>query len=157
TPHDFFSSIKLASHLFVGVTYVTMTHNEGWHFGRLGRLLERADKTSRIVDVKYFLLLPDASYVGSPYDEVQWSALLKSASAFEMYRKRYGRITPASVVEFLLLDPKFPRSVRYCVGKAERSLHAITGSPQGESTTPAEFRAEALRKDLSQARVQDII
>jgi uncharacterized alpha-E superfamily protein len=135
-----------------------MTHNEGWHFGRLGRLLERADKTSRIVDVKYFLLLPDASYVGSPYDEIHWSALLKSASAFEMYRKRYGRIAPASVVEFLLLDRKFPRSVRYCVGKAERSLHAITGrSDDDPPSTSAEALSAALRGDLSRARVADVI
>jgi uncharacterized alpha-E superfamily protein len=158
SPHDFFSAVKLASHLFVGVTYVTMTHNEGWHFGRLGRLLERADKTSRIVDVKYFLLLPDVSYVGSPFDEIHWSALLKSASAFEMYRKRYGRIAPASVVEFLLLDPKFPRSMRYCVGKAERSLHAITGLPDGATpVTSAELLAGALRADLARAHVADVI
>jgi uncharacterized alpha-E superfamily protein len=92
---------------FVGTAYVTMTHNEAWHFARLGRLLERADKTSRILDVKYFFLLPEVSDVGTAYDEVQWAALLKSASAFEMYRKRWGLIAPARVVEFLALDPKF--------------------------------------------------
>lgn len=60
------------------MNYLTMTHNEAWHFGRL---IERADKTSRIVDVKYFILLPDPSDVGTTQDEVQWTALLKSASA----------------------------------------------------------------------------
>ncbi|GAC1352319.1 MAG: alpha-E domain-containing protein [Polyangiales bacterium] len=127
SPHEFFSAVKLACHLFTGITHVTMSHNEAWHFGRLARLLERADKTSRIVDVKYFLLLPDPSYVGSAYDEIQWAALLKSASAFEMYRKRYGRISPSSVIEFLILDDEFPRSVRFCVRKAERSIAAIVG------------------------------
>src|SRR5262249_18011392 len=114
-PHDFFTAGKNACHLFVGLTYVTMTHNEGWHFARLGRLIERADKTSRMIDVKYFVLLPEPSYVGSPYDEILWAALLKSASALEMYRKRHGRIAPADVLEFLLRDPSFPRSIVHCV------------------------------------------
>src|SRR5258707_1216281 len=83
---------------------VTMSHNEAWHFIRLGTLLERADKTSRILDVKYFILLPSISDVGTPYDDVQWSAVLKSVSGFEMYRQRHGRISPDSIVEFLMLD-----------------------------------------------------
>ncbi len=62
-----------------------MSHGEGWHFGRLGQLLERADKTSRMLDVKYFLLLPSVDAVGSPIDDIQWVAVLRSASAFEMY------------------------------------------------------------------------
>jgi uncharacterized alpha-E superfamily protein len=147
-PHDFFAEIKKASHLFVGISYLTMTHNEGWHFGRLGRLLERADKTSRIVDVKYFILLPDVSDVGSTYDEVQWAALLKSASAFEMYRKRHGHIVPGKVVDFLLFDRKFPRSVSYCLRKADRSLHAITGSPTDTFDTEAERALGRLSADF---------
>ena len=82
-----FSQVKMASHRFAGVMDATMSHNEGWHFGQLGRLLERADKTTRILDVKYFLLLPSAEWVGTPLDRIQWIALLKSASAYEMYRK----------------------------------------------------------------------
>jgi uncharacterized alpha-E superfamily protein len=134
-----------------------MTHNEAWHFARLGRLVERADKTSRILDVKYFLLLRDPTDVGTPYDEIQWAALLKSASAFEMYRKHFGRITPARVVEFLLLDRKFPRSVRSCVTKAERSLHAITGTPLESSRTSAELRLGRLRSELEYAEAGEII
>ena len=63
-PQDLFAAVKMAGHLFAGVTDATMTHSEGWHFCRLGRMLERADKTSRILDVKYFLLLPTAADVG---------------------------------------------------------------------------------------------
>ncbi|MFO0661624.1 MAG: alpha-E domain-containing protein [Polyangiaceae bacterium] len=156
-PHDFFTSVKKASQLFVGITYLTMTHNEAWHFGRLGRLLERADKTSRIVDVKYFILLRDPADVGSTFDEVQWAALLKSASGFEMYRKRFGRIVPANVVDFLLFDRKFPRSVRYCLVKAERSLHAITGSTPGAFTNPAEQLLGRLRSDIEFGDVHEAI
>ena len=64
-----------------------MSHGEGWHFGRMGRLLERADKTSRILDVKYYILLSSVDLIGSPIDYIQWAALLKSASALEMYRR----------------------------------------------------------------------
>ena len=156
-PHELYQEIKLAAQTFVGVTYLTMTHNEAWHFGRLGRLLERADKTSRILDVKYYLLLPDPHDVGTPTDEIQWAALLKSASAFEMYRKRYGRIVPARVAEFLLLDRKFPRAVRYCLTKAERSLHAITESPIDMGQTSAERRLGRLRGELEYADVGEIV
>jgi uncharacterized alpha-E superfamily protein len=82
---QFFSEVKLASHLFAGVMDGTMSHNEGWHFGQVGRLLERADKTARILDVKYFILLPSIGYVGTALDDLQWIALLKSASAYEMW------------------------------------------------------------------------
>ncbi|HVJ93235.1 MAG TPA: alpha-E domain-containing protein [Labilithrix sp.] len=155
--HDFFTQVKQASHLFVGTTYLTMSHTEAWHFGRLGRLLERADKTSRILDVKYFLLLPKPTDVGGPLDALQWGALLRSASAFEMYRKRHGGITPGKVVEFLLLDPRFPRSVRYCLNKAERSLHAITDSPMGTWTNSAERELGRLNAELSYAETKEIL
>jgi uncharacterized alpha-E superfamily protein len=156
-PHDFYTQIKRAAQTYLGVSYVTMTHNEAWHFARMARLIERADKTSRILDVKYFLLLPDPGDVGSPYDEIQWAALLKSASAFEMYRKRWGPITPTRVIEFLLLDPKFPRSTRYCVTKAERSLHAITGRPLDTADTLAEQRLGRLRSELEYGDVTEIV
>lgn len=156
-PHDFYDHVKLAAQQFVGTAYVTMTHNEAWHFARLGRLLERADKTSRILDVKYFILLPDVSDVGTAYDEVQWAALLKSASAFEMYRKRWGLIAPARVVEFLALDPKFPRSMRYCVTKAERSLHAITGNQLSTATSSAERALGRLRAELEFTDAEELL
>jgi uncharacterized alpha-E superfamily protein len=156
-PHDFFTAVKQASHLFVGITYLTMTHNEAWHFGRLGRLIERADMTSRILDVKYYILLPEAALVGSTTDELQWVALLKSASAFEMYRKRHGGITPDKVVDFLMLSRRFPRSVRYCLSKAERSLHAITGAAAGTWTTRAERELGKLNAELAYAATNEII
>jgi uncharacterized alpha-E superfamily protein len=122
----------------------------------MGRFLERADKTSRILDVKYFVLLPDVSYVGTPLDYIQWNALLRSASAFEMYRKRYGRIDPSRVVEFLLLDGEFPRAVRFCVARAEESLRAITGSPMGSYGDIAEQELGRLRAELDFADVDSI-
>src|SRR5207253_1284743 len=90
---DFFSEVMSASHQFLGTLYATMSHNEGWHFCRLGRLIERADKTSRILDTKYYLLLPSIDAVGTPYDDIMWAAVLRSTSALEMYRKRFQQIS----------------------------------------------------------------
>jgi uncharacterized alpha-E superfamily protein len=126
---EFFHEVKLSSHLFTGITDATMTHGAAWHFSQIGRMLERADKTSRIVDMKYYMLLRSPEEVGTPIDHIQWAAVLRSASAFEMYCKRPDRISPAGVVEFLMLDPEFPRSVRFCLKSARDSLQLITGTP----------------------------
>ncbi len=156
-PQELFAQVKMASQLFAGVTDATMTHNEGWHFCRLARKLERADKTSRILDVKYFLLLPDVHDIGTAVDDVQWAAVLRSASAFEMYRKRHGRIAPNRIVEFLLLDKEFPRAVHNCLNSARESEHAISGTPMGMFRNPAEQLLGALCSELAYAQVDAII
>ncbi|HZN58044.1 MAG TPA: alpha-E domain-containing protein [Planctomycetota bacterium] len=157
SPHDFFTDVKMASHLFAGVTSATMSHGEGWHFCRLGGLIERADKTTRILDVKYFYLLPAVSYVGTPFDNIQWSAVLRSASALEMYRQRHGTISPEKVAEFLILDREFPRSVHFCLIKAEQSLHSITGTHLGTFRNAAEQRLGQVCSELAYARIEDVI
>lgn len=156
-PQELFASVKMASHQFAGVTDATMTHGEGWHFCQLGRMLERADKTSRIVDVKYFLLLPTLEDVGTTVDDMQWAAVLRSASAFEMYHKRHGRISPTRIVEFLLLDREFPRAVQYCLMAARRSVHAISGTPTGMFRNSVEHVLGALCSELAYAQIDDII
>lgn len=156
-PHDFYTDIKMASHLFKGITDATMSHNEAWHFGRIGRLVERADKTSRILDVKYYILLPEIEDVGTPYDNIQWAALLKSASALEMYRKRHGLISPARVADFLILDREFSRAMLFCLSRAQESLRHITGSSENSYRNPAEQWMGRLVADLSYAHIQDII
>jgi uncharacterized alpha-E superfamily protein len=156
-PYDFLERVKRSSHQVIGVTGVTLSHGEAWNFALLGRQLERADKTSRILDVKYFILLPDASHVGSTVDIVQWSALLESSSALHMYRKRYGRILPKNVVEFLILDRHFPRSMRFSLNEAEQCLHAITGVPIGMFATRAEQLMGMLNARLNYSHAQEII
>jgi uncharacterized alpha-E superfamily protein len=156
-PQDLCTSVKLGAQMFAGVTDATMTHGEGWHFCRLGRKLERADKTSRILDVKYFLLLPTVHDIGTTVDDVQWAAVLRSASAFEMYHKRHGRIAPARIVEFLLLDREFPRAIHYCLMAARESVHAISGTPAGMFRSPVERVLGLLCSDLAYAEIDDII
>lgn len=157
TPNEFFQHIKMSSHLFTGITDATMSHGEGWHFAHLGRMLERADKTSRILDVKYFTLLPSIEDVGTPIDDLQWSAVLRSVSGFEMYRKRHHGITPKQIAGFLILDRLFPRAIMHCIDAANQSLHAISGSPQGTFWNPAEKRLGQLRGELAYADIEEIV
>ena len=122
----FFIAIHDANHQISGLIENTMSHGEGWHFLQLGRFLERADKTARMLDVKYFLLLPNPDYVDSPYDAVQWGAVLKSVSGFEMYCKQFHRTNYRDVTQFLVLDPQFPRAMKFCIHRAAASLQSIT-------------------------------
>jgi len=154
---EVFRNIRLGCHLFQGITDATMSHGEAWHFVRMGRKLERADKTSRILDVKYFILLPSTRVVGTPYDDIHWSAVLKSVSGFSMYRKKYGRILPRDIVDFLLMDRDFPRSVRFCIHCADESLHAITGSPMGSFISSSEQSMGWLRAELDFTSVERIL
>lgn len=154
---SFFNQVKLSSHRFAGVMDATMTHNEGWHFGQMGRLQERADKTTRILDVKYYYLLPSAEWVGTPLDQIQWIALLKSVSAYEMYRKCQRRITPTSVAEFLISNREFPRSIHFCLRQLEASLHAITGTPLGTWNNIAERTLGRLCAELGYLTIDDVI
>lgn len=156
-PDEFLAAVKRYSMLLVGVMESLMSRDEAWHFARLGRNLERADKTSRILDVKYFILLPTNGDSSLPLDVIQWSALLKSASALEMYRRVQGRITPENVVGFLMLDPHFPRSVAYCLRRAEESLRAIIGSPEGTYRTVPERRIGRLRAEFDFIQPTEII
>ena len=149
TPAEFLKEVRRSSHTIHGLTNATMTHDEAFHVARLGRLLERADKTSRILDVKYFILLPHGKFdVGTSLDSIQWGALLKSASALHMYRRQHGRIHPPMVASFLLLARHVPRSVRSCLIEAEDSLHKITGIPLGSFKHRSEQLLGQLRSEL---------
>jgi uncharacterized alpha-E superfamily protein len=157
SPHEFFHQVNLLGQQFLGVADATMTHGEAWHFLQLGTMIERADKTSRIVDVKYFILLPDPEDVGTVYDDVQWFSLLRSASALEMYRQRHGGINPSNVVRFLVLDREFPRAILHCLTRGDESLHAISNTPSGDFHNLAEQRMGQLRSQLAYVRGDEIV
>lgn len=155
--YEFYNQVKLASQLFVGVTDGTLSHGEGWQFVLLGRLIERADKTSRILDVKTYgwKQHPEPGEVQKTVP--QWTALLQSVSALEMYRKEHGRISPTCVMEFLLLDREFPRSVRYCLRIAEDTLRMMTGSSPGTFANRAEQLLGRLRSGLDYTNIDDVL
>jgi uncharacterized alpha-E superfamily protein len=154
---DFFTDIKMGSQLFFGIEDASLTRDEIWHFANMGRYIERADKTARILDVKYFILLPDIKKVGSPLDLVQWTAVLKSASAYNMYRQQYREIMPSHISEFLILDRKFPRSVLFSLRMVENSLRAVSGTPLGSFKNEAEKKLGRMRADLEFMDIQDIM
>lgn len=155
--NEFYNEVKLHSHLFFGITDAVMSHNESWHFYKLGQMIERADKISRIVHVKYFHVLPNIKDIGTTYDDIQWAALLKSASGFEMYRKIYQRMTPEKIIEFLFLDQNFPRSVSFCLNAANASLHAISESNTESYKNKSEQILGALRSELAYTDINHII
>ncbi len=148
-PHEFCQQIRLRGMMLGGISNETMNHGEGWHFSRVGRFLERADKTSRILDVKYFILLPDISFVGTAYDDVQWGALLRATSGLNAYRQRHGRIFPANVADFLVFDRDFPRSILFSLNAALSSLSSISGTPPGTFRNRAEQRLGKLCAELT--------
>ena len=204
-PREFLDEVKRASQLITGVSDATMSHGEAWHFGRLGRLVERADKTSRVLDVEHYFrpaafafatpasgggiqvgavaasrsarpavgwidgdsatfpagvsLVEAEKQAGEPAngDAVQWSAVLESASALEMYRKQYGAVSRRNVAEFLVFDRFFPRAMHFCLNKSEESLLAITGGARGAYTNPAEQRLGRLRSKLDYGSIDEVL
>ena len=151
-------NIRRGCQLFYGITDVTLSRDQAWLFSRLGRLIERADKTSRILDVKYFLLLPIPSAVGGVMDELQWIALLRTAGAYQMYRQSVQQaISPTSVARFLLLDPIFPRSVRFCLQEINNILERIQHKPIPGSPDDLECLRGQLVAKWSYVRIQSLI
>lgn len=153
----YFLQVRRGASTFMGLTDSTMIRGEAYHFYQLGRMLERADKTSRILDVKYFILLRSVTEVGTPIDHIQWGAVLRSASAFEMYRKECGRISPFRVVDFLLFSHQFPRAVRYCLDRARESLYAISKTPDGQVQNDVERALGSLSSDLTYTRAENVV
>ena len=153
---EMLSSIKLGAHTFSGTMDSTLSHGEGWHFGVMGRNLEKAEKTARILDMKYYYLLPKVQDVDTPLDMLQWSALLRSASAYEMYRKQYGALDIKNIISFLALDRMFPRSMHYCLIAAEHSMHAITGTSIFKFSTEAEKELGKLRSEMDYTDIDDV-
>lgn len=156
-PFSFCNEVKRRGFMLGGVSAAAMTRDEAFYFTHMGRMLERADKTSRLLDVKYFHLLPRPEDVNSTLDHIQWSALLKAASAFQAYRHCYGPIAPDNVVEFLLLDHDFPRAVLHCLNVARNSLHQITGTSIGHFSNLAEKVLGQLVGEMSFYDIEEIM
>jgi uncharacterized alpha-E superfamily protein len=122
---------------FNGLTSSTMMRGEAYAFYQLGGCLERADMTSRILDIKYHIILPDLSMVGSALDYYQWAALLKSLSGYEAFRRSYHTgFMPADVAEFVVLNRDFPRSIVFSVERMGAALQII-GLEHKDATSAA--------------------
>src|SRR5712671_2813066 len=149
----FFDWVKHRAHLARGVIQGTMMRDLAWHFTCLGTYLERADSTARILDVKYHVLLPRGERAGGATDYYQWSALLHSVSAFEIYRRVYrDLITPRRVAELLVLRDDMPRSLHRCVSQLHTHLIAVANAQSAETVR----RAGELQASLHYGRIEDI-
>ena len=157
-PGQFFEWVKFRSHLSRGVTLGTMLQDESFHFLRLGTFLERADNTARLVDVKFHAVPGDfmgtASAQDQEYDFYHWSAILRSVSGFEVYRKVYRDvIKPERVAELLILRADMPRSLLACLNEVMSNLARVTSDAQSET----QRRAGKLRVELQYARIDEIL
>ncbi len=130
---DFFEWVKERSHLFRGVVFGTLLHDDPFRFIRLGTFIERADNTARILDVKYHVLLPESEQVGGYVDYYQWAALLRSVGAFRAYRRIYhDTVYPWRVAELLILREDMPRSLHHCYEALIGTLDDLAGKKQLE-------------------------
>lgn len=152
--YDFLKFIIRHSQLITGLIYGTMSHDMAYNFARMGRYLERADMTTRILDVRSANLLPkkvdtNSEPILNPFENIQWMSVLKSLTAYQMYRLHMRlRVQGPDVLKFLLLDNEFPRALTYCLGRIEDCLHRL---PRSE--TPLAHLAE-LRQRVDEADVQ---
>src|SRR6185295_107626 len=157
-PQEFFAKINRASHLFQGLTASTYSRSEGWEFIEFGKYIERADKTTRILDVKYHILLPSATDVGGALDTAQWQAVLRSASALEAYRRFYVReILAWKAAEFLIFSDSFPRSLYYCVAQVDDFLRRILGETGPRPRSEAARASKRLLADLQSLTIKDVL
>ena len=157
-PGQFFEWVKFRSHLSRGVTVGTMLMDEALYFMRLGTFLERADNTARLVDVKFHAVESDffgaASEKDQEYDFYHWSAILRSVSGFEIYRKVYRDvIKPERVAELLILRPDMPRSLHASLNEVVSNLALVASDPDSET----QRRAGKLRAELKYGRIDEIL
>jgi uncharacterized alpha-E superfamily protein len=157
-PNEFFQQIKRHSHLFQGLIDSTFSRSEGWEFLQFGKFIERAVMTTRMLDVKYHILLPSAADVGGAVDTAQWQAVLRSASALEAYRRFYVReILPWKVAEFLIFSNSFPRSLCFCVAQVDELLRRILGENGPRVRTEAARTSRALLSDLQSRTIAEVV
>jgi uncharacterized alpha-E superfamily protein len=150
-PYDFLQTLRGEITEFYGLAESTMDHGEGREFFRLGQYLERADKTTRVLDEEFHL-------AKDKYAPLQWTAVLRMCGARRVYQRKYlADVTPGRVAELLLLDATFPRSVRFCVSRVDAALRDLSGVAAGRYSNPAEKRCGRLLADLSFTTLDDFL
>jgi uncharacterized alpha-E superfamily protein len=158
SPYEFYQAVEAGSALFQGLCDATSTHDEGWQFIQLGKFVERADKTLRILDIQYHLLRDLTNPADVSLSTLHWAAVLMSCRAYESYQRRHvGRVEPARVVNFLLLDPSFPRSVRFSLEAMARSLNAIERDAHPRELSKADRLLGLMLAELTYRPLEQIL
>jgi uncharacterized alpha-E superfamily protein len=155
---EFYAQIRRINQLLHGIASDTMSHGEAWEFFCLGKNLERACQTARVLDVKYHFLLPQVADIGSPIDNAHWVAILMSCSGYEPFHKKsLSSADPGTAVaEFLIYEDAFPRSIHHCLSSCRRSLDSI-GRPVGLDATEVDRRLDELLQWLDSREILDLI
>lgn len=152
---DTLELIKRQTALIRGAFHSTMLRNDNYDFARLGTFIERADNTARILDVKYFVLLPSVSLVGSALDNYQWESILRSVSAHRAYRWQYeGDFNSTDIADFLILNPRMPRSLLFCYRSIHENLTYL--ARDYGATHPCHDRAASVLDRLENATIADV-
>lgn len=155
---DFFKEIREYIYLFQGITASTYPRQLGYDFIRAGQYLERADKTGRILDIKYWILLPSVQDVGGAIDLAQWAALLRACSALDAYHWNFvSEITPKNIANLLILSRDFPRSIRFCLEMFDQALHHISKCPLSQYSNDVERCSGKLLSDLNYTTADEIM
>jgi uncharacterized alpha-E superfamily protein len=155
----FYENIKQQCQLFAGMIDGTLLRDEAYYFANMGKFLERADKTSRFLDIGYFNFksVSDIKTV-NPQDLLVWSAVLKSVSAFNMYRQQYKSLRQENIIEFLIKDRDFPRAICHSIKKAEYAIYRISGTrPQDSYSNQAEKAITQLKHEIDFTETNEII
>jgi uncharacterized alpha-E superfamily protein len=149
----FFEWVKTRSSLSRGVTFGTMLHDDAFCFIRLGTYLERADNTARLLDVKYYLIA-EGEPIGIAADYYQWGALLRSVSAFEVYRRVYrDSVLPSKVAELLIINSELPRSLTTCMTEVASMLHKLAN----QNSIETQRLAGKLSSELRYVTIEEIL
>jgi uncharacterized alpha-E superfamily protein len=155
---EYIADLKLRTQQIYAVAESMLPRNEGWWFYLLGRYLERADNTSRILDIKYYMILPDRHHVGSALDVIQWGSVLRSCSAYEAFRRtQRGQLKLENVTNYLIRDPEFPRSILASIAAAENCLIKISKTKSTPGKDVALTEIAALRAHLESSKIETII
>ncbi len=155
---EFLGQVMEAVHQFQGVTDSTMSHGEGWQFIQVGRYIERASATAILLEAYHEDLWSHPDRIPEANEYLSWMGLLRSATAFEAYCKVYtADLTPEQILEFLLLDPAFPHSLRFSIDSLQQALEAIHGEAGKQRAEPLRRLAGRLQASLSYSSVDDIL
>lgn len=157
-PGEFYRAVKEGAHLFQGITDSTLSHADGWHFIQLGRFIERAKATALLLDIHFTREDEAEEQIGRGHDFLRWVSLLKSCSAFEAYCQFYtADFRPERIIEFLLLNAEFPRSVRFSAAVIVRALDAIARGTGGTKPARPERLSGRLLASLEHSLVDEIV
>lgn len=155
-PPRYYETIRRSTFTFHGIAAASISRSEAWEFMDLGRHLERADKTTRFLDITSFF--PEKEDSAATVAGFQWTAILRSCGALGAFRVGHRGVPSAkNVVELLMFSRDFPRSIRYCIDRIDQNLHRISGVPRGTYSNEAERVAGRLAAELSYGSTTEIL